>query len=329
MGTFLVRSGVLTSVHAFATDPARGVFILAILSIFIGGSLALFAWRAQSLTAGGVFHPISREGALVLNNLFLATATATVLLGTLYPLIVEAVSGDKISVGAPFFNLTFGPLMVPLLALVPFGPMLSWKRGDLFAAAQRLMAAFALALVAVLVTLLFVDKASVAAALAIGLAIWLIGGALTDIALKSGVGTVPAATALRRFAGLPRSIYGTALAHLGLGLTVLGLVGVTSFQAEQFLEMKPGQPVEIADRTLRFDSLRPVQGPNFTEELGTFALLDDAGNVAREIISSKRFYPVRQIPTTDAGILTLGFSQLYISLGDQGADGSIVGRFGG
>ncbi|RUV54110.1 heme lyase CcmF/NrfE family subunit, partial [Mesorhizobium sp. M5C.F.Ca.IN.020.14.1.1] len=151
LGTFLVRSGVLTSVHAFATDPTRGVFILGILTLFIGGSLALFALRASRLTAGGLFHPISREGALVLNNLFLTTATATVLIGTLYPLAVEAVSADKISVGAPFFNLTFGPLMVPLLVLVPFGPLLAWKRGDIFAVAQRLMAAFAAALLAVLV----------------------------------------------------------------------------------------------------------------------------------------------------------------------------------
>ena len=144
LGTFLVRSGVLTSVHAFATDPTRGVFILAILTLFIGGSLALFALRAgQLLAAAAIFHPISREGALVLNNLFLTTAAATVLVGTLYPLVVEALSGDKISVGAPFFDLTFGLLMVPLLLLVPFGPLLAWKRGDLLAVAQRLIAAFA------------------------------------------------------------------------------------------------------------------------------------------------------------------------------------------
>src|SRR5690606_12649349 len=148
LGTFLVRSGVLTSVHAFATDPARGAFILMILIGFIGGALALFAFRASRLSAGGLFHPVSREGALVLNNLFLSTAAATVLVGTLYPLVVEAISGDKISVGAPFFNLTFAPLMVPLLILVPFGPLLAWKRGDALAAAQRLMAAFALALLA-------------------------------------------------------------------------------------------------------------------------------------------------------------------------------------
>ena len=133
-----MRSGVLTSVHAFATDPTRGVFILVILCLFIGGALALFALRASTLEAGGLFAPISREGALVFNNLFLTTAAATVLVGTLYPLVLEVLSGEKISVGAPFFNLTFGPLMVPLLLAVPFGPLLAWKRGDLLAAAQRL-----------------------------------------------------------------------------------------------------------------------------------------------------------------------------------------------
>ncbi|TIU27722.1 MAG: heme lyase CcmF/NrfE family subunit, partial [Mesorhizobium sp.] len=172
LGTFLVRSGVLTSVHAFATDPARGVFILCILTLFIGGSLALFALRASRLTAGGLFHPISREGALVLNNLFLTTATATVLVGTLYPLVLEATTGGKISVGAPFFDLTFGPLMLPLLAIVPFGPLLAWKRGDVLAASQRLMAAFALAIAAMLVTGLFIDGGSVFAALGVGLAVW-------------------------------------------------------------------------------------------------------------------------------------------------------------
>src|SRR5215467_3695988 len=151
MGTFLVRSGVLTSVHAFATDPTRGVFILAILLLFIGGSLALFALRAPLLKQGGLFAPISREGALVLNNLFLVSACATVFVGTLYPLALEALTGEKISVGAPFFNATFGPLFVPLLIAMPFGPLLAWKRGDLLGVAQRLVGAAGVAVIAVAV----------------------------------------------------------------------------------------------------------------------------------------------------------------------------------
>ena len=151
MGTFLVRSGILTSVHAFAVDPRRGIFILTILVVLIGGALALYAWRAPQLKQGGLFAPISREGALVLNNVLLTTACATVFVGTLYPLALESLTGAKISVGPPYFNLTFGPLMLPLLAAMPFGPYLAWKRGDLAGAAQRLFAAALVALVALVV----------------------------------------------------------------------------------------------------------------------------------------------------------------------------------
>ena len=326
LGTFLVRSGVLTSVHAFATDPSRGVFILCILLLFIGGSLALFALRASSLTAGGLFQPISREGALVLNNLFLTTAAATVLVGTLYPLALEALTGDKISVGEPFFNLTFGPLMVPLLLLVPFGPLLAWKRGDLFAAAQRLMTAFGIALLAALVTLFLIDGGSVLAAFGAGLAVWLILGAITDLAMKSGFGSVASPVMLRRFVGLPRSVFGTALAHAGLGVTLIGIVGTLNFGEEHILTMKPQQTVEVAGRTVRFDGIQPMKGANFNEDRARFQLINAGGQVTGTIKSSKRFYPARQMPTTEAGIKTIGFSQLYISLGDESADGSVVVR---
>ncbi|MHA6685182.1 heme lyase CcmF/NrfE family subunit [Mesorhizobium sp. A556] len=326
LGTFIVRSGVLTSVHAFATDPTRGVFILCILMFFIGGSLALFAWRASTLTTGGVFHPISREGALVLNNLFLTTAAATVLVGTLYPLLLEAVSSDKISVGAPFFNLTFGPLMVPLLIVVPFGPLLAWKRGDVAAVAQRLMAAFAAALVASLVTAFFIDGASAFAIAGVGLSFWLIFGALTDLAVKAGVGKVALSSVFRRFVGLPRSMYGTALAHMGLGLTLLGIVGTLSFGTEKILSMHPGDDVELSGHTVRFEGLSPAKGPNYSEEIARFHIIGDDGKTGAEIVSSKRFYPVRQMTTTESGIKTLGLSQLYISLGDDGTDGSVVVR---
>ncbi|TJU92398.1 MAG: heme lyase CcmF/NrfE family subunit [Mesorhizobium sp.] len=326
LGTFLVRSGVLTSVHAFATDPTRGIFILCILTLFIGGSLSLFALRASKLTAGGLFHPISREGALVLNNLFLTTATATVLVGTLYPLVVEALSSDKISVGAPFFNLTFAPLMVPLLVMVPFGPLLAWKRGDVFAVAQRLMMAFGGALLTALVTALFIDGASVLAAIGVGLAVWLILGALTDIAVKAGFGNVTTGNMVRRLLGLPRSVFGTAFAHLGLGLTTLGIVGTLCFGTEKILSMHAGETVELSGHTLRFVGLYPAQGPNYSEDRGRFELIGVSGSPIGEISSAKRFFPVRQTTTTESGIKTLGLSQLYISLGDEGKDGSVVVR---
>jgi cytochrome c-type biogenesis protein CcmF len=325
LGTFLVRSGVLTSVHAFATDPARGIFILCILVLFVGGSLALFAWRAPTLTAGGLFQPVSREGALVLNNLFLTTAAATVLVGTLYPLALEALTGEKISVGAPFFNLTFGLIMLPLLAIVPFGPLLAWKRGDLLAVAQRLMTAFGLALLAALVGLVFIDGVSAFAAAGIGLATWLILGALTDLAMKSGIGNVAPGIALRRLAGLPRSVFGTTLAHLGLGLTTLGIVSVVSLQAERITVMKPGETLEIAGYALRFEGMHPMKGPNFTEQRATFALSRGGASLG-SIDASKRFYPARSMPTTEAGIRTLGASQLYVSPGDIQDGGGIVVR---
>ncbi len=326
LGTFLVRSGVLTSVHAFATDPARGVFILCILILFIGGSLALFAWRAATLTPGGLFQPVSREGALVLNNLILTTATATVLIGTLYPLLVEAVTGDKISVGPPFFNLTFGPLILPLLVIVPFGPLLAWKRGDLWAVSQRLFWAFGSALAAVLLVVLLVDRASVLAALGIGLGVWLVLGALTDLVIKSDLWPAAPSVAFSRFRGLPRSVFGTALAHAGIGLTTIGIISVTTLETEKIAAMQPGETVEIQGYNLRFGSLRPFTGPNYTEDQATFILTRVTGKPLGEVVSSKRLYTARQMPTTEAGIRTLGLSQLYVSLGDQTPNGKIVVR---
>src|SRR6202795_5251631 len=203
IGTFLVRSGVLTSVHAFASDPMRGVFILAILVLFIGGALVLFALRAPLLKQGGLFAPVSREGALVLNNIFLVCACGTVFVGTLYPLALEALTGEKISVGAPFFNGTFGPLFVPILIAAPFGPLLAWKRGDLLGAAQRLTAAGIVALIAMAVLWAWTRGGSAFAPLAIGLAVFVIAGALSDLAERTGLFSLPIGTAMRRARGLP------------------------------------------------------------------------------------------------------------------------------
>jgi cytochrome c-type biogenesis protein CcmF len=326
LGTFLVRSGVLTSVHAFATDPSRGVFILGILTVFVGGSFALFAFRAQALKPGGVFQPISREGSLVLNNLFLTTATATVLVGTLYPLAIEALAGEKISVGAPFFDLTFGTLMVPLLVAVPFGPMLAWKRGDLAAATQRLYAAAGGALLVAVLTLLLIDTATAFVAIGAALATWLVLGALTDLFFKGGFGKVSTAVALRRLAGLPASAFGTSLAHMGLGLTTLGIVCVMGLQLERIVAMKPGDTIEIAGYVLNFKDIVPVKGPNFTEDQAHFALSTDEGVALGAIVSAKRLYTARQMPTTEAGIATRGLSQIYVSLGDPASNGGVVVR---
>ena len=262
LGTFLVRSGVLTSVHAFATDPTRGVFILLILCIFIGGSLTLYAWRAPALKQGGLFAPISREGALVLNNLFLTTACATVFIGTLYPLALEVLTGDKISVGAPFFNLTFAPLFVPLMVAVPFGPLLAWKRGDLLGAAQRLTAAGVASLIAVAVLWAWTRGGSAFAPLAIGLAIFVIAGALSDLVERTGLFRLPSATAMRRARGLPRSTWGTVFAHAGVGVALIGIVCETTWNSEYIGTMKPDDIAKVAGYELKLDGLTQRQGPN-------------------------------------------------------------------
>ncbi|MCJ8517295.1 cytochrome c-type biogenesis protein CcmF [Pseudorhizobium tarimense] len=325
LGTFLVRSGVLTSVHAFATDPTRGIFILAILMLFIGGAFALFAWRAPMLKSGGLFAPVSREGSLVLNNLILTVSTATILIGTLYPLVLETLTDEKISVGAPFFNMTFGLLMLPLLAAVPFGPMLAWKRGDLLGAMQRLYVAAGLALVVGLILYYVENGGPVMAVFGIALAFWGMFGALADIWYRANFGKLPFNVAWRRLVGLPRSAFGTALAHFGLGVAVLGIVMVTTYQTETVVEMKQGQTAEAGGYSLVFDGMREAVGPNFTEERGHFTV-SRAGATVADVWSSKRIYTARRMPTTEAGILTFGFSQLYVSLGDPMADGGIVVR---
>ncbi|PZA12710.1 heme lyase NrfEFG subunit NrfE [Rhodopseudomonas palustris] len=325
LGTFLVRSGVLTSVHAFATDPSRGVFILMILCIFIGGSLTLFAWRASSLKQGGLFAPISREGALVLNNLFLTTACATVFVGTLYPLALEVLTGDKISVGAPFFNLTFGPLMVPLLVAVPFGPLLAWKRGDLIGASQRLIAAGVVALLAVALVYAWTRGGAVLAPLAIGLAIFVIVGALVDIAERVALFRAPLAISLRRASGLPRSAWGTMFAHAALGVALIGIVCETTWNSEYIAAMKPGDSTKLAGYEFKFEGATQRQGPNYRELLTQFTVTEN-GRLIGGMAPSKRSFTTRGSSTTEAALLTRGFSQLYVSLGDLNDQGAVTVR---
>jgi cytochrome c-type biogenesis protein CcmF len=325
LGTFLVRSGVLTSVHAFASDPTRGVFILAILVLSVGGALSLFAWRAGSLQSGGLFAPISREGALVLNNLLLTAACGVVLVGTLYPLALEALTGDKISVGPPFFDSTFAPIMVPLLIAVPFGPMLAWKRGDLYAASQRLFVAAGIALAVMVLVYAFTAGGPVLAPVGIGIGAWLILGALSEIAYRSKLFTAPIGTAWKRAGGLPRSAWGTTLAHSGVGVTVIGIVCVTAFQSEHIVSMKPGDSVDIAGYELTLDGFVPHQGPNYRDEVARFTVRR-GGAAIGTLEPARRVYVANGRPTTETGIRTIGFSQLYVALGEAGSAGAIAVR---
>jgi cytochrome c-type biogenesis protein CcmF len=325
IGTFLVRSGVLTSVHTFASDPTRGVFILMILVLFIGGGLTLYAWRAPALKQGGLFAPISREGALVFNNLFLTAACAAVFFGTLYPLALEALTGKMLSVGAPFFNLTFGPLFVLLLLVVPFGPLMPWKRGDLLGVAQRLIGAAAFALVVVAAVFAVTSGGPVLAPFGVGLAIFVMAGVVTDFVERTGLLRVPVATVWARARGLPRSAFGTMLAHFGLGVTLLGLVCASTWGTEQIVAMKPGAIVSLRSYDLTFDGTVTRQGPNYRETIAKFTVRQN-GTVLGTVEPSKRTFPSRQSSTTEAALMTRGVSQLYLSLGDPNDDGSIAIR---
>jgi cytochrome c-type biogenesis protein CcmF len=316
---------VLTSVHAFATDPTRGVFILAILILFIGGGLTLFAWRAPMLKQGGIFAPISREGALVFNNLFLTTACLTVFVGTLYPLALEALTGDKISVGAPFFNLTFGPLFISLLFVVPFGPLLAWKRGDVLGVAQRLMTAFGIGIVAVAAAIAIENGRSVLAPLGVGLAFYVMAGALIDLVERTGLFRLPLATVRMRAAGLPRSTWGTAVAHFGVAVSMLGIICAATWGSEVITAVKPKQTLSISGYDLSFDGVTQRPGPNYDSLIATFTVR--RGGVAIGVMEpSKRTFSSRGMTTNEAALMTVGASQLYLSLGDSSGDGSIAIR---
>jgi len=318
LGTFLVRSGVLTSVHAFASDPERGVFILAILVFFIGGALALFALRAGALPTGGLFAPISREGALVLNNLLLTASCATVVMGTLYPLALEALTGDKISVGPPFFNTVLIPIALPLALLMPIGQMLAWKRGDLPAALFRLRAAFVIGVFALAAFGAF-KGAPYLSVVAAAIALYLVSGALIELAQRAFARGASWRAAIGRFFGLPLSAFGTAFAHAGMGLTLLGLAA-TGWGVENITTMHVGDLVQLGPYGVFMQKTDLRNGPNYAENYAVLELHD--GGVVARIEPAKRFYHARKTTRAEAGIVTLGLGQVYASLGEF-HDGSV------
>jgi len=323
LGTFLVRSGILTSVHSFAIDPLRGAAILLILAVFIGCALLLFAFRAPAIKNSGMFRPISREGALVFNNLFLMTAAATVLIGTLYPLVLETITNEKISVGAPFFNMTFGPLMVPLLIVVPFGPLLAWKRGDIATAAERLWLGFAVAL-AVMVLALYLSAGKVILAVAgLGLALWVIVGAMTDIFVKTGLAGTPLAKRWARLRQLPGAFWGTAFAHMGLGITLFGILAVAVFGQERIVNIRPGEHVEITGQQVYFEGYEIYNGPNYRENRLYFTIGEPRHRIGR-VMAAKRIFPAQSMQTTKTGLLWHGLSQYYIAPGDYTDKNGVV-----
>jgi len=325
LGTFLVRSGVLTSVHAFAVDPARGVFILGLLVIIIGGSLALFAWRGPALRGGGLFQPISREGALLLNNLLLGTATASVLLGTLYPLMLEAVGGGKVSVGPPFFNAVFIPLMVPLVAAMAVGPFLAWKRADLGAALGRLWAAALVTAAAIAAVVAVHGFGDVVGIVGMAMAAWLFVGTLSEFAARIRLFSAPLAESRRRLAGLPRAAWGMTLAHAGLAVAIAGMTGAGEWKQESVQLMTPGETRSFAGYDVTFTGATPARGPNYDATLGTFTLGRD-GRTIGTLTAEKRFYPVEGRETTEAAIRTTFFGDVYAVIGERQSSGAYVTR---
>jgi cytochrome c-type biogenesis protein CcmF len=321
VGTFLVRSGVLTSVHAFAVDPERGLYILMILGVFIGGSLTLFAVRAPSLKVGGLFAPISREGGLVLNNLLLCTACAAVFIGTLYPLALESITGDKISVGPPYFNLTFGPLILPLLLVMPIGPLLTWKRANIASVSKRILWPLGLALFAGLAVLVATQRGPWLAPVAVGIGAWAIFGSLRDLALRTNFGSVPFATAFARFRGLPTSAYGSTLAHAGLGLVVIGVVILSVWKEEHILTMRPGEKIEAGGYTVTYKGDEPLRGANYDGIKGRFTVAIGERDVA-SIVSEKRVFKPSNQPTTEVGLVQGFFGDLYVVMGDDAGNGA-------
>jgi cytochrome c-type biogenesis protein CcmF len=321
IGTFLVRSGVLTSVHAFAVDPARGVFILMILVAFIGGALTLFAWRAPALKAGGLFAPMSREGGLVVNNLLLCVACTAVFIGTLYPLALETLTGEKISVGPPYFNLTFGLIMLPLLLLVPAGPLLTWKRAEAWPVIQRLWAAALVTLVIAVILLIATRRGPWLAPFGVALGLWLVLGALVEFSERIALFRSALSVSWARLRGLPRSSLSMTLAHAGLGLAIIGIFAVTTWREEHILAMKAGDRLDVAGYEVTYLGEAPMTGPNYRGDAGHFRVMEGSREVAVLASEKRRFQPGDQ-ETTEVGLLQSPAGDLYVVMGDRMNDGA-------
>ena len=320
IGTFLVRSGILTSVHSFAVDPRRGIFILAIIVGSTGAALALFAWRAPAMKSGALFSSVSRETGLTLNNLFLMAATAVVFLGTFYPVIMEAVSTDKISVGPPYYALTFVPIMAPLLILVVFGPMLTWKRDTLTDVIRRLRGPMLVTGGAFVAAVLIFGQTNVLAAAGMALAVWLVIGAVAMLVRRWRLGD----GFVRSVRTTPTSTYGLVLAHAGLGILVAGISAMTAWQSSKILLMHPGQTVTIGREAVTLTGIREATGPNYEALIASFDFR--RGDVRRPMTSERRFYPASRSQTTEAGIEARVLGNTYVAVGEPDKTGGIVVR---
>ena len=325
LGTFLVRSGVLNSVHAFATDPARGVFILIFLIVVIGGSLLLYGIRAPMMKGGGLFAPISREGALVLNNLLLSTATATILLGTLYPIFLDAFTGAKVSVGPPFFEATFLPLAIPLIIVMAFGPFMPWKRADLAGILARLKFALFLALLFVGIIMWWRFDTPVMALVGMGLFGWLLFGSFFEWADRIKLFRGPLSKSWKRMIQLPRSAHGMTVAHIGVALVILGITASEAWQSEHLGVMTPGETVTVGGYEFRFDGVETLAGPNYEADRGTFLATRNGGSGVF-LYPEQRRYTDPPMETTEAAIRPMLSADLYVVVGESDGQGGYAVR---
>ncbi len=313
IGTFLVRSGILTSVHAFATDPARGVFILLILAVFIGGALVLFAARAQAMEARGVFAMISRESALLLNNILLTVAAFVVFIGTVWPLVAEMVAGRNLSVGAPFFEAAFTPFMVVLALVLPVGAMLPWKRARLSRLLRPLLPAFLLALAVAGLAWTLQTGRTILGPVGFLLGTWLMAGALADLISRTGRG--PLAGRLRRLTRLPRADWGRVTAHAGLGITIAGIAGLMAWEVEDIRVARIGDRFEVAGYEIALNDVTREPGPNYLTMVGHMEVRKGDRLIA-SLRPEKRVYPVQAMPTTEAAIANGFWRDIYLVIGD-------------
>ena len=314
LGTFIVRSGVLISVHSFASDPSRGLYILMLLIFFTGGALLLFAKKASHLKSGSLFQPLSREGALVINNIIFASAAATVLLGTLYPIFIDAINNSKVSVGPPYFEAVFIPLMVPAILLCAFSPMLSWKRAKLENIMERIVAVFLCSIILTSI-LVFIYNGSASAFLGVFLGFWLILGTIYEFIMKVGI-KISFKKFINRSLNLPRSAYGMSLAHIGVAIFVIGVTVSSAWRIDIEQPITIGDKVIINNIELNFLSVNNVNGPNWIAERGTFEVLQKDKN-KEFLYPERRFYPASQVNTSEPAIMSNYIFDLYIVLGES------------
>ncbi len=326
IGTFLVRSGILSSVHAFANDPERGVFILALLVIAIAGALLLYAWRAPKIADSGSFSVLSRESGLLMNNMLLAAACAVVFIGTLYPLILEALTGEKITVGAPYFNQVFLPIFGVTMILAGIGPLLAWKKARLPDVARTCLKSLAITALLLAPLLAFGELRRPVGLLGISIALWLTVSMGFDVARRAGFPGAGPATGLRRLAGLPRATWGLYIGHFGLALAGAGVVAISVWRIEAIQVQTVGEPVSVGPYQYTLLDVGQVQGPNYQASVATVSV-ERNGETVTLLFPERRWYPVEQDATTEAGIVSRWHGDFYAVLGDPSGAKNFVTRY--